>query len=181
MGYIGIRHNAGRKLKTYEIKKELNQEYGDENHRMKAEFTSIKGKSAYGILSENGKPITILTYIIKNGTKEFMYKSMTELDGPVICDCPIKLLNIVPCPDNKYAKQWRENVLTTKVKPNISKILKIGDVVKYNILEDSSYGNIFIIVNITKRGRTRVVIGNSKKNCRDYILKFSRIKQIIKI
>jgi len=46
-------------------------------------------------------------YLIYNGG----YKPMDETFGPHYYDCPIHYLKMVPCPDSKFAREWREQVV----------------------------------------------------------------------
>lgn len=41
---------------------------------------------------------------------EWLYKPMDETCGPNEVDCPLALLNLVPEPDNDYARDWRKSV-----------------------------------------------------------------------
>ena len=41
---------------------------------------------------------------------EWGYKDMEESSGPNECSCPLKYLDMVPCPYRGYAKAWRERV-----------------------------------------------------------------------
>jgi len=38
------------------------------------------------------------------------YKDMTECAGPVETSCPISYLDMVPCPDSEWARNWRVRV-----------------------------------------------------------------------
>jgi hypothetical protein len=38
------------------------------------------------------------------------YKDLTECAGPVETSCPISYLDMVPCPDSEWARNWREKV-----------------------------------------------------------------------
>lgn len=38
------------------------------------------------------------------------YKDLTECAGPCETSCPISYLDMVPCPDSEFARNWREGV-----------------------------------------------------------------------
>ena len=52
----------------------------------------------------------IAVYLIQRRGKELSRKGMSEHMGPFECDCPLELLELVPCPNNEYAREWREKV-----------------------------------------------------------------------
>ena len=186
MGWTGIEHHRG-KLKADEVRREIghNSEWdGDNGKHYRQVFTSIKSNAAYGYLEENGIPILILVYAIRNGAKEFMFKEMSETAGPCYYDCPQKLLDMVPCPDSPFAIGWRKKVASLKdekkTKPNFSKTLENDNVVKIDSQETTDHGNIFHIQSIFTpfKGR-RTITARSLKNGQLYKLRFSQIVEIV--
>jgi len=55
--------------------------------------------------------LDLLRYSNYENRKSWGYKDMTEHSGPYYYSCPLSYLKEVPCPENKYAKDWREKVL----------------------------------------------------------------------
>ena len=60
-------------------------------------------------------------------------KSMEESCGPYYYSCPLSYLDMVPCPDNESAREWREEVRKVagvkKSRANLAATLKDGDTV----------------------------------------------------
>lgn len=52
--------------------------------------------------------IDLLRYSRRDGC--WGYKDMSEEMGPYKHGCPLKYLEMVPCPDSEYARNWRERV-----------------------------------------------------------------------
>jgi len=42
------------------------------------------------------------------------YKTLEECEGPYKFDCPMKYLDMVPCPDEPFAKSWRKKCVLTR-------------------------------------------------------------------
>lgn len=60
------------------------------------------------------------------------YKDMDESMGPCYHTCPLAYLDEVPCPDNEYARQWREQVRERHARiraavPVIGHYAQVGD------------------------------------------------------
>ena len=53
----------------------------------------------------------ILVNLVVFDKDEWGYKDMSEDMGPGYHDCPLIILKDVPCPDDKYAIEWRKNVM----------------------------------------------------------------------
>jgi hypothetical protein len=63
------------------------------------------------IRPKDGSPGVIFVALLrKDNGYGWGYKDMDETMGPVESSCPIGLLDLVPCPDNEYARRWRERV-----------------------------------------------------------------------
>jgi hypothetical protein len=52
--------------------------------------------------------IDLLRYSKRDGC--WGYKDMDEECGPCQCGCPLKYLEMVPCPDSEFARNWRGKV-----------------------------------------------------------------------
>lgn len=98
--------------------------------------TAIKFKEAYAaievIYKDTGKRQVFAAAFMLNYTREyhynFGYKDMTEDMGPVIANCPKKILDLLTEPENEWAAQWRERCRAKLNRPKI----KIGDTIKFD-------------------------------------------------
>lgn len=84
-------------------------------------------RNAYFIYRKNGQPVEIGVYMIDRrprdarwGGPAWGYKPLTETSGPIVVDCPLVLLDMVPAPTvangqtyesgETWAREWRERV-----------------------------------------------------------------------
>ena len=93
-----------------EIRKQLESEWMDGEIKRASKFPVIRSNVAYGIAYENGKPVCILVVLHNYKRGEWSYKDISEISGPVQVDCPLWMLAEVPCPDSKWAREWRIRV-----------------------------------------------------------------------
>lgn len=112
-------------------------------------------RNHWSVYRINGEPTAIRLDIIsryrasKDRDEEWFYKPIDETMGPCETDCPISLLDMVPCPDSQYAREWREAVRAEHAnKQAINKGLKVGAHIK---LTNPKYADGVIV---RKRGRT---------------------------
>jgi hypothetical protein len=125
----------------------------------------------YNIRRENGVPVAIELSLIsryrecnapgKERASEWVYKPMDETMGPCEVDCPLSLLDMVPCPDSDYARKWREEVREFHSKGSASRaVIAPGDVVT------TTYGANLTITRLQKR----TLVYRSEKDGREYAL-----------
>lgn len=123
MGSYGIPGETGTHA---QIDRELMRPFwtgGSEGVGVYIEHTDCKLVSFnhhYCVLRENGKPVAIELALIsryrecntpgRERDSEWIYKPIDETMGPCETDCPLSLLDLVPCPDSDYARGWRERV-----------------------------------------------------------------------
>lgn len=83
----------------------------------------------------------IICYVLlirwSKGDFNFTYKDMTEFEGPNVCDCPIKILNLLsPLTDendpSNWARNWRERVINYHKSCNIQDIIKLNTPIKFS-------------------------------------------------
>jgi hypothetical protein len=59
------------------------------------------------------------------------YKDLCESMGPVELSCPISYLDMVPCPDSEYARNWRtrvrEKAAGKQAVTEVIRAMKVGD------------------------------------------------------
>lgn len=83
---------------------------------------------------------------------EWGYKDMEESCGPGVSNCPLKYLDMVPCPEGGYAKEWRERVRAYWA---ARKILKLRDGLKLKVKPGwrTRGGMAILQVELVKQGR----------------------------
>jgi len=104
---------------SYESKQEfvdsLTQSYEDEG----AFYTCMEHKSYSGVMwsvwqrldKKSGKASReIWCDLIKGSAPHFGHKAMSESMGPFYYSCPLEYLDLVPDPESKYSKGWRDEV-----------------------------------------------------------------------
>jgi hypothetical protein len=90
-------------------------------------------RNHYSVYREDGKPVEIQLAVISRYREsqerdaEWVYKPMSETMGPCEVDCPLDLLDMVPCPDSEYAREWRANVRAYHARRASTRNLKAGD------------------------------------------------------
>jgi hypothetical protein len=187
MGWTGIQHDSGRKLKADEIRRYIEGKQTDSNGVVREwKFTTIKSNVAYGYYSTDGKPEFILVVLIKNGKDELTYKEMTEMEGPSEHRwVPKKLLSLVPCPIGlAYASEWRKKA-TDWYNKNSKKVsmyhqLEVGHIVEYDCDMNASHGNIFTITiqNLSRAGRKQF-LGKSSVDGKLYKIVPNKVRFIL--
>ena len=76
--------------------------------------------------------VILVTYRQEGGFSEMCYKEMGETCGPVVADCPEKILKLLTPTDNENANEWRERCWDNiKCRKKLSKMLKHGEKVTF--------------------------------------------------
>ena len=99
-------------------------------------YVSDKGGYVYYCsLEKPDQRRIILVNLVVFDKDEWGYKDMSEDMGPGYHDCPLIILKDVPCPDDKYAIEWRQAVMERHyneiAKKAAIKNLQPGDMVEF--------------------------------------------------
>lgn len=104
------------------------------NDIIKNDYTIIAAKSTrsgfWSVIEDNVTKKRIIHFaLIKKDRNSFYLKTMTEWAGPADLTCPVSFFDMVECPKDGYAKEWRERVRAASIKkPKAS--LKVNDTIK---------------------------------------------------
>ena len=140
-GYYGCGKPQTLKEKKNFVANEVKSWYNGEaailhDHIAYDPYVSDKGGYVYYCSLErpNQRRIIMVNLVIFN-KYEWGYKDMSEDMGPGYHDCPLIILKDVPCPDDKYAIEWRKAVMELHyneiAKKAAIKNLQPGDMVEF--------------------------------------------------
>lgn len=118
-----------------------------------------RGTVLWGVARENGAPVSIICWLtdrrrVKGSTSAWAYKPLEETCGPAETSCPLRLLDMVPCPDSEWARAWRE-----RVRADASRARERGKVRRSLVVGDriTSGGDSGVVVALTYRGRRAII------------------------
>ncbi len=123
------------------VRAEFTEQFTDSNGEVRG-VTDVRstryGHNLWGVLRVNGKPVAIELWLVTwspphADNPQWIYKPLTEDMGPCEYDCPLELLDICPCPDSQYARDWRARVreyhATRKARYTLARTLRHGDII----------------------------------------------------
>jgi hypothetical protein len=93
-----------------EIKEQVLRDNRNDGYKVIDHASTSYGKHLWVAFQHPKGYKFIAIYLIEKRGGSYAYKDMDESMGPVVCDCPIRLLDQVPMPEGGYAKEWRERV-----------------------------------------------------------------------
>jgi len=106
--------------------------------------------------------------------ENFSYKTMDETEGPFVYDCPLRLIDGLPEPASKYARDWRESVRRYHAtKPRQT---KVGDRIKFDSPLKFSDGTEHDTFTVHSGGRRRSRIYRSDRGFNYRISGIGRLK-----
>lgn len=138
--YYGSKPKTMKEKKNF-IAKEVKSWYNGEavilhDHLASDPYVAERvGYVYYCSLERPDQSRIILINLVVFDKDEWGYKDMSEDMGPGYHDCPLIILKDVPCPDDKYAIEWRKNVMAHHydkiAKKAAIKALRPGDMVEF--------------------------------------------------
>lgn len=153
-GYYGCGKPQTLKEKKNFIANEVKSWYNGEaiilhDHLAFDPYVSDKGGYVYYCsLERPDQRRSILVNLVVFDKYEWGYKDMSEDMGPGYHDCPLIILKDVPCPNDKYAIEWRKAVMERYYNENAKKAaiknLRPGDMVEF--IDDSYNGKTKFVV-----------------------------------
>lgn len=153
-GYYGCGKPQTLKEKKNFIANEVKSWYNGEaiilhDHLAFDPYVSDKGGYVYYCsLERPDQRRSILVNLVVFDKYEWGYKDMSEDMGPGYHDCPLIILQDVPCPNDKYAIEWRKAVMERYYNENAKKAaiknLRPGDMVEF--IDDSYNGKTKFVV-----------------------------------
>ena len=69
--------------------------------------SALVGNNVY-IAYKHGERVFGVVILTGFSRHEFLTKPITEMEGPVVYDCPMRILNKLTPTESEYAMQWRE-------------------------------------------------------------------------
>lgn len=115
MGSTTHCHNYDKALNNKELKEEIIKK---EFYKCEVLHISIPkwgaAYVAYKNLNGHADPNKIFCAVVKitcNNSNEIGFKVIDEECGPYYCDCPKKILKILPPTLNEYANNWRKECM----------------------------------------------------------------------
>lgn len=89
----------------------------------------------------------------------FWHKSISESMGPAECDCPKKILDLLPPPTTEYAENWRNRCEAKRKWKNTLARLKEGSVIefpaKYDLTDGTKAGEQIILLRCHYNGKLK--------------------------
>lgn len=153
-GYYGCGKPQTLKEKKNFIANEVKSWYNGEaiilhDHLAFDPYVSDKGGYVYYCsLERPDQRRSILVNLVVFDKYEWGYKDMSEDMGPGYHDCPLIILQDVPCPNDKYAIEWPKAVMERYYNENAKKAaiknLRPGDMVEF--IDDSYNGKTKFVV-----------------------------------